>query len=216
MAYDENRYTVEKSPSTGWDTQPFNWPISDDNERISFYAYNAGTFQSDDNYLTYTVNENASSQADLLVAKHENISWNDAQGQVSLTFDHACAAVNCNVRITNTLSTQLGGKLTVNGIMLKKVVKEGKYHYSTNSWSLGSTTTDYTLTNGNIEVTTTEQPLSCGTLFLLPQTLAEGACFTINYTTDGPKTATIPMTGETWEAGKLYTIDIRLGTKDVQ
>ncbi len=221
MNYNGNKYTVEKG-NDGWAVKPFDWPSVDDNEKISFYAYNAGTFyqDQDDNYITYEVSENASSQTDLLVAKHENISWNDAGGQVSLTFDHACAAVDFNVLITNKLSTELGTYLTVNEIKLTHVVKKGEYHYSTNSWNFGNTLedyTDYTLTNGDISVSTTLQSLSCGTLFLLPQTLGEGAAFSIEYTINGTKkTATISMDDETWEAGKQYTINISLGTKTIQ
>ena len=219
MNYEDNKYEVEKSTSTGWAVEPFTWPVDYD-KKISFYAYNAGTFYNEGNYLTFEENENASTTTDLLVAKQEDIAWNDTQGQVSLTFDHACAAVNFNVLITNTLSTNLGGSLTMNEIKLMKVVKEGEYYYSTNSWILGTEDkdyTDYTLTNGDMTVTTTETSLPCGTLFLLPQKLGNEACFFITYTTNGTKkTTTISMADETWEAGKQYTIDIRLGTSYIQ
>lgn len=211
MAYDEDRYTVEKSPSTGWDTQPFNWPISNDDERISFYAYNAGTFQSDDNYLTYTVNENASSQADLLVAKHENISWNDAQGQVSLTFDHACAAVNFELRISGLLS-ETYSTLTITDIKLKNVANTGDYYYSKDNggWKNVKGTSTYTLNNAGMSLTTTPQALTCGTLFMIPQTLGDDAVLSFKY---GGVEKAISLKGAKWEEGTQYVMDIVIGKK---
>jgi hypothetical protein len=218
-----NKYDFEK---TGTEWSSFYWPGSvENNERIDFYAYTRGTFyyNSGNPYLTYTVEENASTQHDLLVAEHKQISYNevkDSEGKahVSLSFNHACAAVFFKVQITNTLKTKLGGDLTVNSIVLHNVKNSGDYYYGTKSWVVGKSSSYYTLTNSDIFVTTSYESLPCGHLFMIPQTSAangtEGTYLEVKYTTSGAKTAYIPVQIN-WEAGKLYTISIRLGTKTI-
>lgn len=216
MNYQNSVYYFKKT-GTEWST--FNWPVPD-NTKIDFYAYTRGTFyyNSGNPYLTFTVAEDAFHQHDLLVAEHKQIAYNDASGRVSLTFDHACAAVLFNVQITNTLKTKLGGDLTVNSIELRNVKKSGEYYYGTKSWTMGESSSYYTLTNGNFTVTTDYKPLPCGNLFMIPHTRAangtEGTYLEVKYTTSGAKTAYIPVQIN-WEAGKLYTISIRLGTKTI-
>ena len=204
------------------------WPYSiNDDTSIDFYAYtyNEGGVTFDNNggtpRISFTVIEEASQQHDLLVA-HTRTYYNAADGKVSLTFDHACAAVQFNVQITNTLT---GGSylnapsLTVNSITLKNVIKEGDYSYSTNSWTLGNVTTDYTLTDASLTVTTTPQQLPCKYLFMIPQTrVADGTTGTyleVKYTTSSQKTAYIPLSID-WKAGIEYTINIKLGTTTIQ
>jgi hypothetical protein len=122
------------------------------------------------------------------------------------------------VQITNTLKTKLGGDLTVNSIVLHNVKNSGDYYYGTKSWVVGKSSSYYTLTNSDIFVTTSYESLPCGHLFMIPQTSAangtEGTYLEVKYTTSGAKTAYIPVQIN-WEAGKLYTISIRLGTKTI-
>ncbi len=218
MNYQGNKSAFKKT-GTEWNT--LSWPgWVPTNEKIDFYAYTSGTFyyNSDNPYLTFTVAEDASHQHDLLVAENKQIAYSDAGGRVSLTFDHACAAVLFKVQITNTLKTKLGGYLTVNSIVLHNVKNSGEYYYGTKSWTMGESSSYYTLTNGNFTVTTDYKPLPCGNLFMIPHTRAangtEGTYLEVKYTTSGAKTAYIPVQIN-WEAGKLYTISIRLGTKTI-
>lgn len=174
-------------------------------------------------YISFEVPENASTQTDLLVAK-TTTSYNAHQGQVSLTFDHACAAVNFTVAISPKLYAKLGNSnLTVKSIILENVIKEGDFFFS-NVWTLENATdkntTSYTLTTAETtSVGTGEQPLLNGTnLFLIPQTLGSGAQFTITYTLAGDsesKTTSISLAGETWQAGYQYTMSIYLGTSNI-
>ena len=218
MNYQGNKSAFKKT-GTEWNT--LSWPgWVRTNEKIDFYAYTGGTFyyNSDNPYLTFTVAEDASHQHDLLVAENKQIAYSDAGGRVSLTFDHACAAVVFNVQITNTLKTKLGGYLTVNSIVLHNVKNSGDYYYGTKSWVVGKSSSYYTLTNSDIFVTTSYESLPCGHLFMIPQTSAangtEGTYLEVKYTTSGANTAYIPVQIN-WEAGKLYTISIRLGTKTI-
>ena len=202
-----NKYDLTKSGST-WTTN--DWPV-DNNVKIDFYAYTGGDFiySAADPYVSFEVDQTVSSQHDLLVAVHKDIAYNDAGGKVSLSFDHACAVVQFNVQLTNTLRAELGSDLTVNSIVLQNVNKEGQYHYATKSWSNVRTPTSFDLTNSLITVKTDLQRLTCGYLFMIPQ--RSDANLKVNYTTSEAKTANIPLTIN-WQAGYLYTINIRLGT----
>lgn len=196
-----------------WDTAT--WPTKVDNTTpIDFYAHDGGTFQWNDGtpYVTFTMDENAFVQKDFLVAKHENISYNDNGGKVSLTFDHACAAVQFYVyKEENT-------DYTVNSIILKGMKNQANYSYSTGwgtpgystEWSSDASKRFYTLTNGDIAVTKDKQLLPCGWLFFIPQA-KDGIQIVINYNTNKQKT--LNLSSGTWEAGKQYTVNIRIGGK---
>ncbi len=218
-----NKYDFEK---TGTEWSSFYWPGSvENNERIDFYAYTRGTFyyNSGNPYLTYTVEENASTQHDLLVAEHKQISYNevkDSEGKahVSLSFNHACAAIQFKIGQSQTLAEK---SVTFNSITLVGVNNSGKYYYNqTPAWQEQSGDAYYTLEDAtSIEVPVSTKTnegarsLSCGCLFMIPQAHIN-AKIHIVYNTD--KTAEIPLGTINWEAGKLYTINIRLGTKTIR
>ena len=79
----------------------------------------------------------------------------------------------------------------------------------------------YTLTNGNIEVSTESQALPSNYIFVIPQSCAandtDGVYLEVKYTvTDNTqKTANIPF-AVNWAAGNKYTINISLGTKYIE
>ena len=209
------KYDLTKSGST-WTTN--DWPNVDDDLKIDFYAYTGGDFiySAADPYVSFEVDQTVSSQHDLLVAVHKQIARNDAGGKVSLSFDHACAVVQFNVQLTNTLRTELGSNLSVNSIVLQNVIYQGQYHYnSTPSWTLGENQTNFELTSGSMTVGTELQGLPCDYLFMIPQSRAAngttGTYLEVNYTTSAAKTAIIPL-DINWQAGYLYTINIKLGT----
>ena len=223
MNYQGNKYDFTKNKNTNdWSSSPDSWPDVDNGVKIDFYAYSGGLFQynSDDPYVTFTVEEGVTDQHDLLVAEHKKIAYSDAEGHVNLTFDHACAAVLFNVQITDKLRTDKlsGSDLTVSSIVLKNVSNAGRYYYNTKSWEILSGSADYTLFNVDLTVTTTPQALSCGYLFLIPQTRTAngttGTYLEVNYTTSTAKTATIPLSIN-WKAGELYTVNIKLGTTTI-
>ena len=225
MNYEGNKYNFAKTgPGETWSTNT--WPGVGDNTKIDFYAYTAGKFyyNSGNPYVAFTVEETVNNQLDLLVAEHKNISRSDDGGHVSLLFDHACAAVLFTVQITNTLHTKLKGNLTVKSIVLKKVIKTGDYYYNTGAWTINDENennyADYTVTTGDITVTTTPQTVAQGYLYMIPQTRSangiSGTYLDITYDTGaGDKHATIPL-GIKWEAGQYYPINIKLGTTLIQ
>ena len=214
MTANKDKLSVEKKNGS-WVVDG-SWPAVGDNTPVTFYAYSNGDYYDNSGtpYISFSMDENASAQHDLLVAKN-TVSYNYHQGKVPLTFDHACAAVAFNVQITKTLKTKLGTTLTVNSIVLRNVSNSGKYYFGTSTWGDVSGSAYYTLTSGNITVDTEAQALSSNYLFVIPQTRADngttGTYLEINYTLSGSKQATIPLAVD-WEAGSKYTIDIKLGT----
>lgn len=217
MNYQGNKYDFKKT-GTEWNT--LSWPgWVPTNEKIDFYAYTHGTFYYNEGnpYLNFTVDELASTQYDLLVAEHKQIAYSDAGGLVSLSFNHACAAIK--IGQSQTLAEK---SVTFNSITLVGVYNSGKYYYNqTPAWQEQKQSGDvyYTLEDAtSIEVPVSTKThdgarwLDCGCLFMIPQAHSN-AEIRIVYNTD--KTAKIPLGTINWEAGKLYTISIRLGTKTI-
>lgn len=213
-----SEYSVSKSNDT-WTVTPNTWPGGTENNNTTpFYAFSQGEFQwnNGDPYISFSIDENASTQHDLLVAKN-SVAYSDHAGKVPLTFDHACAALAFNVFMSNTLSTNLAGKtLTVSSIMLRNVSNTGKYYFERAAWDDVSGSAYYTLANSDMNITTTPQALSSNYLFVIPQS-SEGTYLDVTYTFTGQTktSATIPLSMN-WEAGKQYTINIKLGTTLIQ
>lgn len=216
----KSEYMVSKSDNK-WTVSPDTWPSgAADDVSIPFYAFTAGGFVKDATpYISFTMAENASTQHDLLVATN-TVAYNDHQGKVPLTFDHACAALAFNVKITNTLKTDKlsNSSLTINSIVLRNVNNTGRYYFGgTPAWQNVSGSSYYTLNSGNMTVDTDYVPLSSNYLFVIPQKRdangITGTYLDITYTISGQeaKNTTIPL-AVSWEAGKQYTIDIKLGT----
>ena len=147
----------------------------------------------------------------------QQIAYSDAGGRVSLSFNHACAAIQFKIGQSKTLAYK---SVTFNSITLVDVNNSGKYYYNqTPAWQEQSGNAYYTLEDASsipipISTKTNEgaRSLSCGCLFMIPQAHSN-AKIRIKYNTD--KTAEILLGDINWEAGKLYTISIRLGTKTI-
>jgi len=224
-------YSVEKSAGK-WTVNPDTWPLSDPsyaNTKVQFYAYTytKGTFvpNSGTPFIDFTVAEDASKQHDWLVATN-SVAFNDHSGTVPLIFDHACAALAFNIFMSNTLRGKLDGKtLTVTSIVLINVCNKGKYYFGTtfneSTWSDVSGSANYTLSNSNMDITTTPQELSSNHLFMIPQKRdangTVGTYLEISYTFSGQKgsTAIIPLTVD-WKKSTQHTINIKLGTTLIQ
>lgn len=216
-------YKISKNDDGSWNTNPNTWPVTD-NSKIDFYAYNDGNFLWNDGnpYLSFTMDASAFNQTDLLVATHKAISYNDAKGKVSLDFDHACAAVKFNISKTAGVREK---SVIVKSVVLSGVKNQGDYYYNNEGtkWQFqslpgsasytydGYSSASYTLTTGDITLTTDKQALPCDYLFLIPQS-KDGLKLTVNYTVNGDASEyTFNLTG-TWEAGTEYIVNISMGT----
>lgn len=194
-----------------WTTK---WPSSSE-EKYNFYAYNVGNeskfnWNGADPYVSFTMEEEVADQIDFLVAKTaEAKSYSETGGKISLTFDHACAAVQFYVFKEESAS------YVVKEIKLMNVNKQGDYHFNSNTWSDISTPenfTNFTLTTGEITPSGTKTPLPKGWLYVIPQSKKDMK-LQIKYTKDGgkeEKTRTMDLSGS-WEAGYQYTVNIKIG-----
>ena len=222
--YESNRYKYIKEGEK-WSTGTWPTDVASD-QKIDFYAdtytYNSSGYNYNDGnpYINFTVDGNASSQHDLLVSERKQVSFAETGGHVSFHFTHACAIPHFTVQLTDAISSQCGGKLTVKSIVLKNVKDKGKYYYATKSWGELDGSASYTLNNSSIDVTTTKQSLSSGYLFMIPQKCAangtEGIYLEITYIKGNvEKQAIIPLDID-WQAGKSYPINILLGTAVIE
>ena len=211
MNYEGNKYDFTKTGSV-WSPTTIDWPVPDDS-KIDFYAYTDGSFiyNGGNPYVSFTMDENAFHQKDFLVATHKQIAYSDEDGKVSLTFDHACAAVQFQICQTKKVTDE-GKNFIINSVVLKNVCKNGDYYYDS-GWTLGSNLTDLTLTNSTITLTTAYQLLPCQWLFLIPQS-QDGIQLEIKYTVDegAEKTKILNVGTDSWEQGKQYTVNIRVGS----
>lgn len=189
-----------------WTTK---WPSSSE-EKYNFYAYNVGNefvWNGGDPYVSFTMEKEVANQKDFLVAKTaEAKSWSETGGKVSLTFDHACAAVQFFVFKEEESATYV-----VKEIQLQNVYKQGDYHFNNNTWSDLKTPTYFTLTTGDITPSDTKTLLPKEWLYVIPQS-KEGMKLQIKYTKNGGTETTklIDLSGS-WAAGNQYTVNIKIG-----
>ena len=166
--------TATKGSEGKWSSTG-SWPETSD--EVTWYAYTDDTFNQTEDanklpYINFTVEEAAASQHDLLVATASG-TYSGTGGKLSFTFDHACSALRFYVKKSTNINDKT---LTVSSIVLKNVIKDGKYYYGTQSWTLGTTSTDYTLLSSSQTLASDSYVLLNGSeddsyLFLIPQTL---------------------------------------------
>ena len=208
MCVDNKEWYATLTKTDGkWTTS---WPGGDASKKWNFYAYNVGNeskfnWNGGDPYVSFMMEEEVADQKDFLVAKTaEAKSWSETGGKVSLTFDHACAAVQFFVYKEESVT------YVVKEIKLLNVKKQGNYYFS-KSWRNIDNSTNYTLTRGDITPTSTKELLPKGWLYVIPQS-KEGMQLQITYTKDGvakdPKV--IDLSGS-WAAGYQYTVNIKIG-----
>lgn len=222
--------TATKGSEGKWSSTS-SWPNTSD--EVTWYAYTDGsTFNQTEGanklpYINFTVEEAAANQHDLLVATASG-TYNGTGGKLSFTFDHACSALRFYVKKSTNINDKT---LTVSSIVLKNVIKDGKYYYGTQSWTLGTTSTDYTLLSSSQTLASDSYVLLNGSeddsyLFLIPQTLTawnpsgalsntylEVTCTITNTSTSTQVysgTAYIPFSA-TFAAGKKYDVKINIG-----
>ena len=163
------------------------WPYDVYEQTVNWYAYTNNDYGSlafnmgdniNDAYVKLSVaDDNFSSSEDLLVAKTSD-SWNNCEGHLSLTFDHACAALRFWMKKATNLSDYT---LTVDSVVLHNVVKVGDYYFDSGTWSLGAVNLknpDYTLFPSKpgsatlkVDEFTAMDTSDAPYLFLIPQTL---------------------------------------------
>ena len=227
VAHDKQTITKSSETWTGG-----NWPsdAESSNDEVNWYAYTDGVFHFDGGtpnkaYVTCASDEFSAGQKDFLVSTASGTYTGTSNGNLSFTFNHACAAVRFQVKKSANLGEH---SLTVRSIVLKNVVKHGKYYYDTDSWTLinesASDITNYTLFSGTMNPSSSYTYLNGSEndsyLFLLPQTLTgwDGSTGTYveivwesNYNSLTSGVAKIPLSKEL-KKGHRHDITIGIGT----
>lgn len=224
------------NPAGTWDAGTWPSDAASNGFNVDWYAHTSytkdgSTITSDFNldgtnrpYISFSVVEDVSKQKDLLVATASG-TYTGTNNKLSFTFDHACSALRFWVKKSTNLNDYT---LNISSIVLKNVIKVGKYFFKTRSWELGATSTDYTLYSGSaISLGSTNYiPMDGVTpsyLFLIPQTLTawnhpgnpantyiELNCSISKSGFSYSGKAYIPF-GATLEAGKKYDVKINIG-----
>lgn len=213
----DRTYNFEKT-STGWISNNSSWPSVGNDVVVDFYAYDGGVKIDNENSIDVTVAEDAFNQKDILYAKNST-SYNATgeTGKISLTFDHACAALAVSMEMSSELKSALetsNRNLTVTRVVLKNVKNSGRFNLATKEWSEVNGTADYTLTNSDIVITPadTKHFMPCKYLFMIPQSL-NGASLEVSCkvgTSTKIKTLNFPLDNKTLTQNKKDTLNIIL------
>jgi len=168
--------TAKKDTEGKW-TSGGSWPTA--SETIDWYASSDGTFNEPSNpYINFTVEENASTQKDLLVAKTP-AKYADNSGKVTFTFDHVCTALRFLVKKATNLDDYT---LSITEVKLCNVKNNGLYYFNSHSWEsltvkqVKGENPSYTLYSGSAKTlgTTDYEVLDASDapyLFMIPQPL---------------------------------------------
>jgi hypothetical protein len=235
-----NKYQYNKSENT-WSGN-MTWPEVSTNYPLTFYAYFDQNTESvsrvndsSDPYIVVTVENNASSQRDVIAAKSKSFQYSEIGSSVDLSFKHICSAVQFKIGKTAAMSAY---NIIVLTAELCNIVKQGEYHFNAESWTFRSEKANYTLNNASFTLGTeaTDLNLASGSeyLFLIPQTLTAwdkttpisenpiGSYVHLrckiskegSYKIGGNETwgdAYLPVSG-TWEQSKKHIFTILVGT----
>ena len=211
-------YTLTKNNDGLWFSSPLSWPAeAKDDDNVTFYAVDGGTYNANGRYVTHNVNEDAFNQKDLLVAA-TNANYTASAGVLHLSFKHVCTAVNFYVSMTNTLKGKLGDKtLYVTEVKLTGVKNTGHYDLATDNWTNVSGNASYTLTTSHVIIgTETEaQELPCQYLFMIPQTLTDQVKIEFKYKVGEngeERSNSISLKDKLWKDNQKDNIIVKLGT----
>ena len=203
----------EITKSGGWKSQK-QWQKASD--KMAFYAYNAGTssatfsFSSGNPTLQYIVADEVANQQDLLVAKAENVTGDDTNKNIALTFSHALTAVQFGIG-----STMADG--TIKKIELQGIKNQGTYNYSDDTWTSQNGSQTYTLNNLSIDISNNKG--TAGTkiitgngsndlMLLMPQTLGSEAKLVVTIeSNEVSHDLTMNLSGD-WSPGHTVTYSL--------
>ena len=201
------------SSSNNWKSQK-QWQKASDN--MSFYAYNAGntnatfSLSGDNPTLSYTVEDDVANQQDLLVAKKEDVTGDYTNTPISLSFNHALTAVQFGIG-----STMADG--TIKKIELQGIKNSGTYNYSNDTWTLNSSTKNYSIT---LDVPISTNKPSSGTtlitgqsgsnnlMLLMPDTLGADAKLVVTIESNGTSHVLTMNLSGTWSPGHTVTYSL--------
>ena len=211
--------------------------------KLSFAAYSpadcSGTKSYEATGLTianFEIEETTDKQYDLMYSERSLNRTNSLQlgsgitatykSGVDIQFKHALSSIKFQAKTSENYSntTIRIKKIEIGGTYYKgtfnETVTDGASYTSSPSWNVDNDiiTTNYVAYEDETgkEITNSNQPVRSNDVILLPQTLPDGAMFTIKYTIQSHGSSEIPQIATqkikdltaTWEMGKRYTYTI--------
>lgn len=165
--------------------------------------------------FSHTIPDNVSEQKDIMVAVSKGLT-KETGNPVPLTFKHLLSSVRFKVgqmqfiKINSlTLSGVYGGEVTFT------------YDKNTDAWTNSVPSTKKTYTPGMLDTSGLPEGaeiagnVNNATLFMIPQTLPQGAKISVSYTellTGHTDSGEADISGHQWEAGKDYAYTFNIGT----
>jgi hypothetical protein len=150
------------------------WPVVDNNSPVTFYATNIASnsaFVNGTKSFSFTVLEDVFNQKDLLAAK-TTATYSAGNGKISLAFDHITTAVTFSIALSANAAAKKE-TVVLKEAKLYNIPNTATYSFTSDSWGTpAASKSDYTLTTGDITLSTELQQLPCNYLFLIPQTLS--------------------------------------------
>jgi hypothetical protein len=195
------------------------WPGAD--FTLDFYAVAPADAVTSDNYanaktrnkFTYTVPTSPADQKDLMVdSVTKEGSYNAAVG---LAFEHICTSIQFVV-------SNIPSDASITAVRLKGIKNSGTYSYTTNSWTLGSATDDFELSNSQGLTIEDDSYIASdkNCFIMLPQDFETDSEATVEVVLSEPdkddktktntKTYSAKLAGSSWPIGQKvrYSIDI--------
>lgn len=211
--------------------------------KLSFAAYSPAECSGTKTYSTtgltitgFTVDATTANQYDLMYSERSLNRTNSLQlgsgitatykSGVDIQFKHALSSIKFQAKTSENYSntTIRIKKIEIGGTYYKgtfnETVTDGASYTSSPSWSVDNDiiTTNYVAYEDGtgITISTSAQPVQSNDVILLPQTLPDGAQFTITYTIQSQGSSEITQTAiqtikvltPTWIMGKRYTYTI--------
>ena len=214
MAHD-----IKLNTKTGKLEKTLTWPGTGKIRFFAYAPYGGATHSATDHKgsptITFTVNTDPEKQVDLMTAATPDVSGSQ-NSSVNLHFRHVLTGIMFKAK-----DGMLSGK--VNGITISGVHGSGTHIIGSDKWTTTDDTYDYEL-KGPFTVGSNDDNYAhenenkdnlkltdaSSTLFLMPQTLPDGAKITVSFTdnlTSTERTLTADLTG-TWQPGKLVVYSI--------
>ena len=186
-----------------WSYSPTKYWPNNASQQLDFLAYapynDATHILVSGSNLTFTVDDNAANQVDLIVATAKNQTRSTNQGAVALHFRHLLSRLQFEAKA----AAGYGSEITFTSATLSGAPTEGTFNPWTEAWTSTQGTGSYNVSNSN------------DYLLLIPGATT-GITATIHYKLSGndqSKEITLSDVLPTLEAGRSYKISL-IGAKD--
>ena len=223
-AYFENAKFVNKSGTTKWGGEdPRYWPLQGTLDFVLYAPHQASgaTYTPSTKVLNVTIADNSTAQTDYLYGKDFYVNTAKPatpSNGVPVVLKHALS------KVTIAAKANEASIFTVSSIKLMQTIQEGSYTVTYNTtWDdfTSEVTGSPTATKKDIEYVssdwnlTTDFSINTASKLVVPSAQTS---IVLTYKMKGsetPLTATVNLTGGTWDTGKHYTYNITLKADEI-